>query len=82
MTDPKDEKMAVAAQFIDIRQAEFALSVLEGHGIDGFLDVPYAASIVPHYMLGSSGVTLFVRESDLEAARELLDAAEEIGDGE
>ena len=80
MSDPKDEKMVVAAQFIDIRQAELALSVLEGHHIDAFLDVPYAASIVPQYMFGSSGVSLFVRESDLEDAKELLSAAGEIED--
>jgi hypothetical protein len=71
MSEP-DESMVVLARFVDIRQAEFALSVLLGHDIDGFLDVPYTSSMFPHYMLGSGGVALLVRESDLERANALL----------
>jgi hypothetical protein len=64
--------MVVLARYIDVRQAELALSVLDGHGIDGFLDVPYTSSMFPHYMLGSGGIALLVREDDREAAEALL----------
>jgi hypothetical protein len=58
----------VIARFIDIRQAEFARSVLEGSGIEGYIDPPYMASLAPHYFLGSGGVRLFVRAEDAERA--------------
>jgi hypothetical protein len=60
------------ARFLDIRQAELALSVLEGSGIEAYLDQPYTASIAPHYMLGSGGVRLFVRAEDADRATLLL----------
>lgn len=73
----QDDDMVVLARFIDVRQAEFALSVLEGNGMEGFLDMPYTGSMFPHYMLGSSGVSLLVRRSDLDRAKELLSSGEE-----
>ncbi|HVR44693.1 MAG TPA: DUF2007 domain-containing protein [Thermoanaerobaculia bacterium] len=73
----KDEPVLIA-RYIDVRQAEFALSILEGSGIDGFLDQPYTASIAPHYMLGSGGVRLFVRLEDRDRALEVLADSGEI----
>lgn len=58
-------------RFTDVRQAEFALSILEGSGIEGYLDVPYTSSMFPHLAF-STGVSLFVRIEDEERAREVL----------
>lgn len=60
------------ARFIDIRQAEFAQSVLEGSGIEAFLDQQFTGNIAPHYMLYGSGIRLFVAAEDEERAREVL----------
>ncbi len=65
----------VLRRFIDVRQAEFALSVLQGSGIEGFINVPFTASVAPHYMLNQGGVALFVREADRDRALEVLDSA-------
>ncbi len=70
---PENEKhLVVIARYIDVRQAEFALSVLEGNDMEGFIDVPYTSSMFPHYMLGSGGVALYVAESDADRALEVL----------
>lgn len=71
------EDIVEVARFIDVRQAELARSVLEGSGIECYLDQPYTGSIAPHYMLGSGGVRLMVRASELERAKEVLDSLEE-----
>ncbi len=63
----EDEPVEIK-RFIGVRDAEFALSVLDGSGIEGFLDQPFTASIAPHYMFGSGGVRLFVRAKDAERA--------------
>ena len=60
------------ARFIDIRQAEFVQSVLEGSGIEAFLDQQFTGNIAPHYMLYGSGIRLFVAVEDEERAREVL----------
>ena len=64
------------ARFLDIRQAELALSVLRGSAIDAYLDQPFTASIAPHYMLGSGGVRLFVGAGDMDRATLLLKSTE------
>lgn len=56
------------ARFLDLRQAQLALSVLEGSDIEGYLDQPFMASIAPHYMFGSGGIRLFVRAEDAQRA--------------
>jgi hypothetical protein len=66
-----NEPVAIG-RFLDLRQAEFALSVLNGSGIEGYLDQPFTASIAPHYMLGSGGVRLFVRAEDAARATSVL----------
>ena len=72
MSSEKDERIVAVGRYMDVRQAEFALSVLEGHGIDGFIDVPYTSSMFPHYMLNDGGVAVLVRESDAGRATDLL----------
>lgn len=73
--DPEDP--VEIGRFLDLRQAEIALSVLEGSGIEGFLDQPFTASIAPHYMFGSGGIRLFVRGEDAERARIALQTPDE-----
>jgi hypothetical protein len=68
MASTKADEPVLIARFIDLRQAEFALSVLEGSGIEGYIDPPFMASLAPHYFLGSGGVRLFVRAEDAERA--------------
>lgn len=68
------------ARFLDIRQAQLALSVLNGSGIEGYLDQPYTGSIAPHYMLGSGGIRLFVRPEDAHRATLLLNIPERPAD--
>jgi hypothetical protein len=64
------------ARFLYVRQAEFALSVLEGSGIEAFLDQPFTGSIAPHLMLGPGGVRLFVASEDRDRAVEVLQSFE------
>ena len=71
-----DEKMVVIARYGDVRRADFALSVLLGHEIDGYIDVPHVASMFPHLMIGSeAGIALYVRDSDAERATAVLNHA-------
>jgi hypothetical protein len=70
-------KPVEVACFIDVRQAEFARSVLEGSGITAFIDQPFTGTIAPHYMLGSGGVRLFVAAEFKERAQEVLDSLPE-----
>lgn len=69
-------------RFISVRDAEFALSVLQGSGIQGYLDQPFTASIAPHYMFGSGGIRLFVRVEDAERATLVLRPPEDSTGGE
>lgn len=64
--------LVLLARYLDVRQAEFALSVLEGSGIQAFIDVPYTSSIAPHYMLGYGGPGIMVRAEDRERAEDVL----------
>jgi hypothetical protein len=70
------DKPVEIGRFLDLRQAEIALSVLEASDIEGFLDQPFTASIAPHYMFMSGGVRLFVRAEDAERARVALQPLE------
>lgn len=66
-----DEDMVQLDRYTDVRQAEFALSILEGSNIEGYVDVPYTSSMFPHLAF-VAGVALFVRVEDEERAREVL----------
>jgi hypothetical protein len=74
--NPEPNVPVEIARFLDVRQAELALSVLNGSGIEGHLDQPFTGSIAPHYMLGSGGVRLFVRAEDADRATLLLESPE------
>lgn len=64
------------ATFRDICQAEFAQSVLEGSGIDAFIQQPFIASIAPHLMIGAGGVQVMVAGADAQRARDVLSSIE------
>ena len=64
------------ARFLDVRQAEFAASVLAGSGIEAFVDQQFTGSIAPHYMLNRGGVRLFVAAQSKERALEVLASIE------
>jgi hypothetical protein len=66
------------AHFVNVQQAEFAVSVLEGSGIEAYIDQPFTGNIAPQYMLGSGGVRLFVRAEDMERATWVLRSSEEL----
>ena len=66
------------SRFLDVRQAEFAVSVLEGSGVEACIDQSFIGYIAPHYMLGSGGVRLLVRAEDKERAIEVLQSSEEL----
>jgi hypothetical protein len=70
----------VVARFLDLREAEMALSVLEGSGLEAWLDQPFTASIAPHYMFGFGGIALYVRERDVERAKDVLGTEEDLDD--
>lgn len=72
------EDAVVLGRYLDIRSAEMVVSILEGHGIESFVNVPYTASMFPHLMLNRGGVAVFVRRSDLDSARDLLASASEL----
>ena len=51
-------------------------SVLEGSGMDVFVPDEYVCALRPHLLLGTGGVRVQVRASDVDRATELLDALE------
>jgi hypothetical protein len=66
-TDPVE-----IARFTTLIEAELALSVLAGSGIEGHLDQPFTGSIAPHITLTSGGIRLFVPAEDAERAAAAL----------
>ena len=72
------EDAVVLGRYLDVRSAEMVVSILEGSDIEAFVNVPYTASMFPHLMLNRGGVAVFVRNGDLDAAREVLDSADEV----
>lgn len=77
--DPR-EPVAIA-RFADVRQAELASSVLEGSGIESFIDQPFTGSIAPHYMFNHGGIRLFVAAEEKEHALEVLASIDSEGSG-
>lgn len=73
-----EEKILAVERYADVVQAEFALSVLHGSGIEAYLDVPHTGAMFPHLVLVQGWISLMVREEDLERAREVL--AAEVGE--
>jgi hypothetical protein len=71
MTESTDDDAVIVERYADVQQAEFAVSVLAGSGIEAFVHVPYISSMLP-YTLGSGGVSVIVRAGDVDQAKEIL----------
>ena len=67
-----EDDAVIVARYADVRQAEFAVSVLAGSGIEAFVDIPHVSSMFPHYTLASGGVSVLVRAGDVSQAKEIL----------
>jgi hypothetical protein len=78
---PGDHPVEIA-RFLNIHQADFAISVLEGSGIKAYLDQPFLGNMVPHYMIASGGIRLVVRAEDRERALEVLQSVKELNQDE
>lgn len=74
---PPDNPVEIA-RFIDVRQADFAVSVLEGSGIEAYIDIPFVGNLAPHYMWASGGIGVFVGSLDKERALDVLESSEEL----
>lgn len=57
-------------------QADLLRSVLEGSDIEVFVPDEHMGALRPHLLLGTGGVRVQVRRSDVARATELLDALE------
>lgn len=76
MTDrPLDEWVTVRTCLWG-HQADLVRSVLEGSGIEVFVPDEHVGSLRPHLLLGTGGVRVQVRASDVARATELLDSLE------
>jgi hypothetical protein len=62
-------------RFADRLQAELALSVIRGSGMEGHIDQPFTSSL--HHLLTPLGIRLFVRASDAARAKMLLQPADD-----
>ena len=69
-------------RFLDVRRAEFAVSVLDGSGIKACIDQAFTGNIAPHLMLGSGGIRLVVAAQDRERSIEVLRSSEELNQDE
>ncbi len=81
MTDDRDDsgkESVEIARFLDLRQAEFACSVLEGSGVEAWIDNPFTASIAPHHVFGTGGIRLVVAAEDRERALDVLQSIETV----
>jgi hypothetical protein len=67
--------MVEIRRFLDVHQAEFAVSVLAGSGVEAYIDQPFTGNIAPHYMVMTGGVRLFVHPDDLERAIAVLESS-------
>jgi hypothetical protein len=76
---PELDNPVEIARFMQVHQAEFAVSVLEGSGVKAFLDQSFTGHIAPHYVLTSGGVRLFVRAEDRDRAIEVLNSSSSDG---
>ena len=73
----QNEDVVAVERYADVIQAQFAVSVLEGSGIEAFIDTPHTAAMFPHYALATRGVAVCVRATEAERAREALAAADD-----
>lgn len=76
MTDrPVDEWVTVRTCFWG-HDADLLRSVLEGSDMEVFVPDEHVATLRPHLLIGTGGVRVQVRASDVARATELLDSFE------
>ena len=76
MTELPVEEWVTVRTCVWGHQADLVRSVLEGSGMDVFVPDEYIGALRPHLLLGTGGVRVQVRASDVTQATELLDALE------
>ena len=76
MTEPSIEEWVTVRTCVWGHQADLLRSVLEGSGMDVFVPDEYVGALRPHLLLGTGGVRVQARASDVARATELLDALE------
>lgn len=76
MTELPVEEWVTVRTCVWGHQADLVRSVLEGSGMEVFVPDEYVAALRPHLLLGTGGVRVQVRASDVVQATELLDALE------
>lgn len=74
MVMPRPEEWVVVRNCVWLHEAHVIVAVLETEGIETFLPDSHVASIRPELSGALGGIRVFVRESDLELAHEILSA--------
>jgi hypothetical protein len=69
-----EAKLVVVQTFAEQWEAELAKSALNGACIEAFIQSDSLGGIGPHIALATGGYKLLVREEDVAAARDVLDA--------
>ena len=76
MPEPPLEQWVTVRTCIWGHEADLLRSVLEGSGMEVFVPDEHVGALRPHLLLGTGGVRVQVRASDVGRATELLDALE------
>ena len=76
MTEPPVDDWVTVRTCLWGHQADLVRSVLEGSDIEVFVPDEHVGSLRPHLLMGTGGVRVQVRASDMARATELLDALE------
>ena len=76
MTEPPVDDWVTVRTCLWGHQADLVRSVLEGSDIEVFVPDEHVGSLRPHLLMGTGGVRVQVRASDVARATELLDALE------
>lgn len=68
-----DAELVVVHAYDNGAEAEVARSALEAAGIDAMIQADSGGGMRPHLAWAGVGFRILVRDSDVEAAREILD---------
>jgi hypothetical protein len=74
MTEPPADDWVTVRTYLWGHQADLVRSVLEGSDIEVFVPDEHVGTLRPHLLMGTGGVRVQVRASDVARATELLDA--------
>jgi len=76
MTERRADEWVTVRTCLWGHQADLLRSVLEGSDMEVFVPDEHVGSLRPHLLIGSGGVRVQVRASDVARATELLDSFE------